>query len=213
MIGGVATMAKKLVAGQDAIAELSRLDPVLADLLEQIEPIEITLQEDLFVSLASAIVGQQLSNRVAEVLWERLVSIAQEPLSPKTLLSMEEESLRTIGISYSKIKYLQALSSALMDGSLDLDRLHLLEDDEIIAQLTSVKGIGPWTAEMFLIFSLGRIDVFSAGDGGLQRAVKWLYQLDQTPGIEEMKRISRRWKPYRTIAALYLWRAIDDKMI
>lgn len=206
-------MAKKLLAGQDAIAELSRLDPVLAGLLEQIETIEITLQEDLFVSLASAIVGQQLSNRVAEVLWARLVSLAQEPLSPKILLSMDDESLRTIGISYSKIKYLKALSCALVDGSLDLDRLHLLDDDQIIAQLTRVKGIGPWTAEMFLIFSLGRIDVFSAGDGGLQRAVKWLYQMDQTPGIEEMKRISSHWKPYRTIAALYLWRAIDDKMV
>lgn len=206
-------MAKKLSVDPDTIAELSRLDPVLAGLLAQLEPIEITLQEDLFVSLASAIVGQQLSNRVADVLWERLVSLAGEPLSAKILLSLDDESLRKIGISYSKIKYLKALSCALVDGSLDLDQLHLMEDDEIIAQLTRVKGIGPWTAEMFLIFSLGRIDVFSAGDGGLQRAVKWLYQLEQAPGIEEMKQISYRWKPYRTIAALYLWRAIDDKMI
>ena len=91
--------------------------------------------------------------------------------------------------------------------------LHLFDDEEVKRQLTSVKGVGPWTAEMFLIFSMGRQDVFSVGDGGLQRAVRWLYDLDEVPGKEELLRISSRWKPYRSIAALYLWRAIDEKMI
>jgi len=99
------------------------------------------------------------------------------------------------------------------NGSLELDKLHQFDDDEILRQLTKVKGIGPWTAEMFLIFSMGRSDVFSVGDGGLQRAVKWLYELDEIPAKDELIRISSRWKPYRTIAALYLWRAIDEKMI
>lgn len=204
---------KTLSVDMEQIAALSSKDPALGKLLVQLEPVEITLQEDLFVSLASAIVGQQLSNRVAEVLWERLNSLAHGEVTPDIILSVEHEELRKIGISYAKIDYLKSLAAAVENGTLVLEELHLLEDDEIIQQLTKVKGIGPWTAEMFLIFSMGRTDVFSAGDGGLQRAVKWLYQLNQVPGMEEMKQISGRWKPYRTIAALYLWRAIDDKLV
>jgi DNA-3-methyladenine glycosylase II len=207
------TMAKTISTDLNAITELSRLDSALAGLIKQIEPIEIPLQENFFVSLASAIVGQQLSNRVAEVLWERLVVLAEDGVTPENLLTLDDEKLRGIGISYAKIRYLKALATAVLDSSLELDRLHLLDDEEVIRQLTKVKGIGPWTAEMFLIFSMGRTDVFSVGDGGLQRAVKWLYQMEQLPGKAELIRISSRWKPYRTTAALYLWRAIDDKMI
>jgi DNA-3-methyladenine glycosylase II len=204
---------KILVSDPNAVAELSKMDPVLSILMAQCGSIEIPLQEDYFVSLASAIVGQQLSNRVAEVLWERLVALADGVVTPEKLLSFEEDDLRRIGISYAKIKYLKSLAVSVEDGTLRLDELDLLDEDEILRQLTQVKGIGPWTAEMFMIFSLGRVDVFSAGDGGLQRAVKWLYHLDHVPSIEEMKQISRCWVPYRTIAALYLWRAIDDKII
>jgi len=204
---------KKLSIGSDEIAALSMLDPVLDKLLSQLEPVEIALQENLFVSLASAIVGQQLSNRVAEVLWERLESLAGYGVTPECILALDDEALRGIGISYAKIKYLKALASAVTEGDLDLGALESLDDQEIVRRLTGIKGIGPWTAEMFLIFSMGRTDVFSPGDGGLQRAVKWLYQLDQVPSMEEMKQISGRWKPYRTIAALYLWRAIDEKLI
>ena len=204
---------KIISASPNDIAELGKLDPALAKLMEQCGHIEIPLQEDYFMSIASAIVGQQLSNRVAEVLWTRLVELANEPISPETILSLEGESLRQIGISYSKITYLKALATAVKDNTLELNSLHLFDDEEVKRQLTSVKGVGPWTAEMFLIFSMGRQDVFSVGDGGLQRAVKWLYNLDEVPSKEELLRISSRWKPYRSIAALYLWRAIDEKMI
>ncbi len=206
-------MTKTLSTDLNAIEEVGRLDPALAGLLQQLEPIEITLQEDFFVSIASAIVGQQLSNRVAEVLWERLTALLEDGVTPSNLQSLDDEQLRGIGISYAKIKYLKALSTAVLDRTLELDRLHTLDDDEIVRQLTRIKGIGPWTAEMFLIFSMGRTDVFSVGDGGLQRAVKWLYQMEQIPGKDELIRISDRWRPYRTTAALYLWRAIDEKMI
>ena len=206
-------MTKTLSTDLNAIEELGRLDPALAGLLQQLEPIEITLQEDFFVSIASAIVGQQLSNRVAEVLWERLTALLEDGVTPSNLQSLDDEQLRGIGISYAKIKYLKALSTAVLDRTLELDRLHTLDDDEIVRQLTRIKGIGPWTAEMFLIFSMGRTDVFSVGDGGLQRAVKWLFQMEQIPGKDELIRISDRWRPYRTTAALYLWRAIDEKMI
>jgi DNA-3-methyladenine glycosylase II len=203
---------KKISPDLHAIEELGKLDPALGKLMDQCGPIEIPLQENYFTSIASAIVGQQLSNRVAGVLWTRLAELSGEAVSPTTMLSLEEEDLRRIGISYSKIKYLKALSTAVIENRLELNQLHLFDDDEIVRQLTSVKGIGPWTAEMFLIFSMGRLDVFSVGDAGLQRAVKWLYNREDVPGKEELLRISNQWKPYRTIAALYLWRAIDDKM-
>lgn len=112
-------MTKTLSTDLNAIAELSRLDPVLAGLLEQLEPIEIPLQEDFFVSLASAIVGQQLSNRVAEVLWERLTALLEDGVTPANLLTLDDEQLRGIGISYAKIKYLKALSTAVLDRTLE----------------------------------------------------------------------------------------------
>jgi DNA-3-methyladenine glycosylase II len=204
---------KMIATNPKDVAALGEIDPALGKLMAQCGPIEVSLQEDYFLSIASAIVGQQLSNRVAEVLWIRLVELAGETISPERILNLEEEDLRQIGISYSKIKYLKALATAVSDKTLDFDRLHLFDDEEIVRLLTQVKGIGPWTAEMFLIFSMGRMDVFSVGDGGLQRAVKWLYNLEEIPGREEMLRISSKWKPYRTIAALYLWRALDEKII
>ncbi len=204
---------KTISANPGDVAKLGKLDPALGKLMARCGPIEIALQEDLFLSIASAIVGQQLSNRVAEVLWSRLVELVGETVSPERILQLGDEALRQIGISYSKIKYLKALAMAVNNHTLELDRLHQLDDEEIIRQLTQVKGIGPWTAEMFLIFSMGRPDVFSVGDGGLQRAIKWLYGMERIPGKEELLRISNQWKPYRTIAALYLWKAIDEKLI
>ena len=204
---------KMISANPSDVEELGKLDPALGKLIERCGPIEIELQEDFFVSIASAIVGQQLSNRVAEILWIRLNELVGETVSPESILALEEEMLRRIGISYSKIKYLKSLSTAVIEKTIELDRLHLLDDEEIVRQLTQVKGIGPWTAEMFLIFSMGRMDVFSVGDGGLQRAVKWLYNMEEIPDKEALRRISDQWKPHRTIAALYLWRAIDDKII
>jgi len=204
---------KMISANPSDVEELGKLDPALGKLIERCGPIEIELQEDFFVSIASAIVGQQLSNRVAEILWIRLNELVGETVSPESILALEEEMLRRIGISYSKIKYLKSLSTAVIEKTIELDRLHLLDDEEIVRQLTQVKGIGPWTAEMFLIFSMGRMDVFSVGDGGLQRAVKWLYNLEEIPSKDELLQISSQWKPYRTIAALYLWRALDEKII
>lgn len=206
-------MAKIFTPDPNDIGNLVQLDPSFERLVQLGWDVKITLQEDYFVSLASAIVGQQLSNRVAEVLWERLLTLTAGHVNPEGIMNLQDEALREIGISYAKIKYLKALAAAVLDGSLALDRIHTLADEEILHQLTRVKGIGPWTAEMFLIFSMGRPDVFSVGDGGLQRAVKWLYQLDEVPGKDELLRISQRWKPYRTTAALYLWRAIDGKLL
>ena len=129
------------------------------------------------------------------------------------LISLEDEKLREIGVSYSKIGYLKNLSSAVLNNEICLDNLEGIENEEIVKNLTKVKGIGQWTAEMFLIFCLGRRDVFSLGDGGLQRSIKWLYRLDEVPKRKQLMQISEKWKPYRTFASLYLWEAINKNLI
>ena len=129
------------------------------------------------------------------------------------MISLEDEKLREIGVSYSKIGYLKNLSSAVLNNEICLDNLEGIENEEIVKNLTKVKGIGQWTAEMFLIFCLGRRDVFSLGDGGLQRSIKWLYRLDEVPKRKQLMQISEKWKPYRTFASLYLWEAINKNLI
>lgn len=188
--------------------ELILLDPLFERIIGSCDPIEIELSSDYFSSLASSIVGQQLSNKVADVIWNRVVSLMEGELSPEKLLSIEDIEFRTIGISYAKIGYLKNLARAVIDNKIRLDNLEEVENTEIIETLTAVKGIGQWTAEMFLIFSLGREDVFSLGDGGLQRSVKWFYQFSEDPTKSQLMKISERWKPYRTYASLYLWEAL-----
>lgn len=202
-------MNKTLHADQTVLDYLKEKDAVLGALIDRTGPLSVTLSEDYFGSLASAIVGQQLSNRVAEVLWDRLSGFCAGSVTPEKLAEAETEDLRALGLSYGKVSYLKALAGHVLEGSLELPRFAGLADEEIIRQLTAVKGIGPWTAEMFLIFSLGREDVYSMGDGGLLRAVQTLYGLEGKGDKAAIAEITGRWAPYRTFASLYLWRALD----
>lgn len=199
----------QLEASLEILAYLKERDAVLGALIERTGPLSVTLSDDYFGSLASAIVGQQLSNRVAEVLWDRLSAFCAGSVTPEKLAAAETEDLRALGLSYGKVSYLKALAGHVLEGSLELPRFAGLADEEIIRQLTAVKGIGPWTAEMFLIFSLGREDVYSMGDGGLLRAVQTLYGLEGKGDRAAIAEITERWAPYRTFASLYLWRALD----
>lgn len=199
----------RLQATEEIQKYLRNTDPILGALIDRVGPVDASLTEDYFASLASAIVGQQLSNRVAEVLWDRLLAYCAGSVTPEKLAAGETEDLRGLGLSYSKVSYLKALSAHVLEGSLALARFREMEDGEIIRQLTQVKGIGPWTAEMFLIFSLGREDVYSMGDGGLLRAVQTLYGLEAAPTRQVLEEIAGRWSPYRTYASLYLWKALD----
>jgi DNA-3-methyladenine glycosylase II len=189
------------------------LDPVLKKIINACGPLEVELSTDYFSFLSRSIIGQQLSNKVAFVIWNRLLSLMDGEPSPQKLISLEDEKLREIGVSYSKIGYLKNLSSAVLNNEICLDNLEGIENEEIVKNLTKVKGIGQWTAEMFLIFCLGRRDVFSLGDGGLQRSIKWLYRLDEVPKRKQLMQISEKWKPYRTFASLYLWEAINKNLI
>lgn len=190
------------------VLHLRDADPILGALIERIGPLEQRLEADAYVSLAGSIVAQQLSDRAASTIWSRLVAALGGDPSPERILAAEDATLRGAGLSASKASFLRDLASRVADGSLDLARIATLPDDGVIAELTTVKGIGRWTAEMFLIFSLGRPDVLAIDDGALRATVAWLYRLDGEDGRAAIVRIGEAWAPYRTCASLYLWNGL-----
>lgn len=202
---------KELYTTDEINRALAESDPLLGALMVRVGPIRIPLSDNYYEALLSAIVGQQLSGKVADVIWGRFKALMDDDAQPGKVIAASETDLRAIGLSNAKVRYVKALSEAVESGVLCLAALNAMEDDEIVKRLTAVKGIGAWTAEMFLIFSLGRPDVFSCGDGGLQRAAQWLYGID--PKKDELQRISSQWKPYRTYGSLYLWEALNQKLI
>ena len=195
---------------------LMRADKVLKGVMEQRGPLDPDIDRrgsrpDPFEAVARAIVGQQLSTKAAASIWGRVTELFGEHTpSPVQLLEVDGQELRDAGLSWSKVGFLKDLAERVEDGRLDLDRLGELSDDDVVAELTEIKGVGRWTAEMFLIFHLGRPDVVSMGDLGIRRAVQLAYGLDELPGPSEMERISEPWRPHRTLACLYLWRSLHN---
>ncbi len=196
-----------LTPDSPAVAHLSAADAVLGALIARVGPIEQRLETDAFESLASAIVAQQLSDAAASTIWGR-VTKALGTATPDAVLVADPEMLRGAGLSRSKVSFLQDLAARVSDGRLNLPALSALADDDVVDTLVSVKGIGRWTAEMFLIFSLGRPDVLAVDDGALRSAVTWLYGLDDADDRGPIARIGEAWRPYRTAASLYLWRGL-----
>jgi DNA-3-methyladenine glycosylase II len=196
--------------------ELMRSDKVLRQVMEQVGPIHPGIDRrgsrpDAWEALARAIVGQQLSTRAAASIWSKLIAIfGDRTPTPDQLLRRRPETLRKAGLSSAKVTFLRDLAARIKDGRLNLRRLKDLPDEEVIAELSEVKGIGLWTSEMFLIFHLGRTDVVSAGDLGIRRAVQIAYGLDELPGPEEIERKAEVWRPHRTLAGLYLWRSLAN---
>jgi DNA-3-methyladenine glycosylase II len=191
-----------------------RADKVLRKVMQAQGPIHPEIdrrgsRSDPWEALARAIVGQQLSTRAAASIWDKLLAIfGGEVPAPEQLLRRRRETLRKAGLSNAKVEFLRDLAARIKDGRLELDRLRDLSDEDICAELVQVKGIGRWSAEMFLIFHLGRQDVISAGDLGIRRAIQIAYGLDELPGPEEIDRIAEPWRPHRTLAGLYLWRSL-----
>jgi DNA-3-methyladenine glycosylase II len=200
----------------DADQHLRSVDHVLRGLIDEGGPIDPETDRrgsrpDAYQALARAIVGQQLSTKAAASIWGRVTELFGEHTpSPVQLLEVDGQELRDAGLSWSKVGFLKDLAERVEDGRLDLDRLGELSDDDVVAELTEIKGVGRWTAEMFLIFHLGRPDVVSMGDLGIRRAVQLAYGLDELPGPSEMERISEPWRPHRTLACLYLWRSLHN---
>jgi len=187
------------------VRHLVAADATLGALIERVGPIDQRLEEDAYPSLASAIVAQQLSDKAATTIWNRLVAALGGDPSPERILAADDTTMRGAGLSGSKVSFLRDLAARVADGSLDLGRVATLPDEDVIVELTAVKGIGRWTAEMFLIFSLGRPDVLAIDDGALRSAVAWLYRLDGEDSRAAIERVGEAWAPYRTCASLYLW--------
>jgi len=193
----------------EPIRYLSQKDPVLKELFKHKKEIQVTLSTRYFDALIEAIISQQLSINVARVITLRLYELLDHTILPEKILSLPNQSLKDIGLSKQKIAYLHALSTFYHQHQEQFDSIDLLTNEEVISFLTEVKGIGQWTAEMFLMFSLGREDVFSVGDLGLRNAVKLLYQ---NPNLthQDIDQISENWSPYRSIVAHYLWQRYDQ---
>lgn len=200
-------MREALVFARDseAFRWLGQADPDLGQLIGLLKEISLSLPDDMFAGLAVSIASQQLSGKAADAILGR-VRVLCGALTPDTLLSADAGELRGCGLSVAKVRYLQGLAQAVREGSLVLHELSRRSDDEVVRALTAVKGIGRWSAEMFLIFSLGRLDVLSFGDAGIRRAVRWLYGDD---GEERLVALRETWSPYSTVASLCLWAAVD----
>jgi DNA-3-methyladenine glycosylase II len=196
-----------------AVNHLKNSDPVLRAIIERVGPCRMEFGPAEFCSLAEAIVYQQLNGKAAVTIWRRFAALAGEPVTPKGILRLSDEQLRAVGLSKQKSSYLKDLAAKTAAGSLDFSKLPDLPDEEVIMHLTQVKGIGVWTAHMFLIFSLRRPNVLPTGDYGVQVAVKKHYNKRKLPKPKDMEKIARAWEPYRSIACWYMWRSLDIKTV
>jgi DNA-3-methyladenine glycosylase II len=169
--------------------------------------------DDHYGALVRAITGQQLSVRAAAAIYGRLLErFGGRPPTPQQILADDPEQLRAAaGLSRAKVGYLRSLAEHVISGDLELERLDELDDHAAIAELTAVKGLGVWSAHMFLMFHLQRPDVLAVGDLGIRRAIERAYALDALPGAEEMERIAEPWRPHRTLACRYLWRSLQNE--
>jgi DNA-3-methyladenine glycosylase II len=199
----------------NAVAALRAADPVLRGVIDSIgtdglEDFRAGLPSDSYATLIRAIAGQQLSNSAAVAIYNKLVArYGGRPPSPAELLADDPDEMRiAAGLSHAKVRYLRSLAEHVMDGLLDLDHLDELPDEDVIAALVAVKGIGLWSAQMFLIVHLRRPDVLPVGDLGIRKAVMTLYGLPALPGPAEVTEIGEPWRPYRTLACLFLWRSL-----
>ena len=208
-------MVRRLgMRAQVAEDHLKSADPVLATLIQQHGPFEIELRTDYYFALVSSIIGQQLSVKAAASIKKRFVDLFDGALpTPEQILATNEDTLRGIGFSRPKVSYIKSLAEHILNGSLELNRLPELPNEEIIKELVAVKGIGEWTAHMFLIFALGRLDVLPVGDLGVRNGVKNLYGFEGVPTPEEVRLIADKnnWHPYESIATWYIWRSLDNE--
>jgi DNA-3-methyladenine glycosylase II len=196
-----------------AVIHLKKSDPVLRAIIERVGPCRMEFGPAEFSSVAEAIVYQQLNGKAAVTIFKRFAALAGEPITPEGILKLTDAQLRSVGLSKQKSAYLKDLAAKTAHGQLDFSRLPDLSDDDVIKHLTQVKGIGVWTAHMFLMFSLRRPNVLPTGDYGVQVAVKKHYRKRKLPKPKDMEKIARAWEPYRSVACWYMWRSLDIKTL
>ena len=206
-----------LKASPTVVRALRTADPVMERLVEEHgalvrEDLKRERPGDAYGALLRSIVGQQLSTKAAATIYRRMLDLFDgHAPTPKQLLAVDPDKIRAAGLSRPKISYLRDLAEHVERGELELEHFDELPDEEVIEQLTAVKGIGEWSAHMFLMFHLRRPDVLPVGDQGIRRAVQVEYRLRKLPDAKRLERIARPWRPYRTLACLYLWSSLDNK--
>jgi DNA-3-methyladenine glycosylase II len=210
--------ARRGVSTRAALVHLRGADPVLAALIEAAGPLGDARdgrpdRDDHYGALVRSITGQQLSVLAARAIYARLTArFGGRAPTPSEILADEPEQLRAAaGLSRAKVAYLRSLAEHVLSGELELHRLDELPDEEVIAELVAVKGLGLWTAQMFLMFHLERPDVLPVGDLGIRRALERAYALDELPAPDAMERIAEPWRPHRTLACRYLWRSLQNE--
>jgi DNA-3-methyladenine glycosylase II len=196
-----------------AVNHLKKSDPILRAIIERVGPCRMEFGVPQFCSVAEAIVYQQLNGKAAVTIFNRFAELAGDPLTPEGILKLTDQQLRSVGLSKQKSAYLKDLAKKTSDGLLNFARLPEMTDDEVIEHLTQVKGIGEWTAHMFLMFSLRRPNVLPTGDYGVQVAIKRHYKKRKLPKPKDMEKIARAWEPYRSVACWYMWRSLDIKTV
>jgi DNA-3-methyladenine glycosylase II len=196
-----------------AVNHLKKSDPVLRSIIERVGPCRMEFGEPTFHSVAESIIYQQLNGKAAVTIFKRFTDAAGLPVTPEGILKLSDEQLRAAGLSKQKSSYVRDLAEKTKAGLLDFSRLHEQSNEDVIEHLTQVKGVGVWTAHMFLMFTLRREDVLPTGDYGIQAAMKKHYRKRKLPKPKDMERIAKVWAPYRSIACWYLWRSLDIKTL
>ncbi len=193
-----------------AIRHLQAADPVMGGIIARVGAYRIQFREPGFETLVKSIVNQQLSGRVAQVIFGRLVAAVPDGLlTPEGILALRPQKMRKLGLSKQKTQYIRDLARQTRAGVLNFGELQALADDEVIERLTKVKGVGVWTAHMFLIFALKRTNVLPSGDLGIRAAIRKAYGLEELPKPAEIDALGQRWHPYCTVATWYLWRSLE----
>jgi DNA-3-methyladenine glycosylase II len=219
-----------------AVLHLKKSDPVMRAIIERVGPCRMTFREPSFHNLARAIAYQQLNGKAALTIFNRFAALAGDPLAPEGILKLTPEQMRAVGLSKQKSSYLLDMAERASRGELDFSRVAAMSDDEVIEHLTQVKGVGVWTAHMFLMFTLQRPDIFPTGDFGIRMAVFKHYLDKRTlktgparatkksarkpkprkitlPTPAQMEKIAKSWEPYRSVACWYLWRSLDTETV
>jgi 3-methyladenine DNA glycosylase/8-oxoguanine DNA glycosylase len=194
-----------------AILHLKKNDPVLRSIIEQVGPYRIEYSPAEFETLARSIVNQQLSGKVAMIMYGRLEAACRGKVTAKAVLRLPVEDLRGFGLSKQKTAYIRDLAEKTVAGEIDFAKLQALPDEVVMEKLTSIKGIGPWTVHMFLMFGLQRHNVMPTGDLGIRVAIKKAYRFEELPKPTEIDRMAEKWHPYCSVASWYLWRSLEDK--
>jgi DNA-3-methyladenine glycosylase II len=200
---------------QKALSQLKQADPILRAIVERVGPYRIRYAEPDFETLARGIIFQQLSGKSARAIFGRVKQLVagNGRISPDGIVARTDAELRAAGLSRRKVEYLRDLAEKTRAGQIDFARLPALSDDDVIRQLTVVKGVGVWTAQMFLLFALRRVNVLAAGDLGIRSAIRRAYGLRTLPKPSRIEQLARKWRPYCSVACWYLWRSSDDLLL